>query len=125
MINGEVNIPVALITGAAGGFGQALTAAFVSQGWRVAAGFHRAPVEEGNFIHAVPLDVTSRASVEQAVEKILSHGGRIDALINNAGVIPQHRETTVDGFEMQFAVNHLAYFLLTGLLLEQIGRAHV
>lgn len=86
MINGEVNIPVALITGAAGGLGQALTVAFVSQGWRVAAGFHRAPVEENNFIHAVPLDVTSRASVEQAVEKILSHGGRIDALINNAGV---------------------------------------
>ena len=41
-------------------------------------------------------------------------------LINNAGVIPRRREVTVDGLEMQFAVNHLAYFLLTNLLLPQL-----
>jgi NAD(P)-dependent dehydrogenase (short-subunit alcohol dehydrogenase family) len=41
-------------------------------------------------------------------------------LINNAGVIPRRREVTVDGLEMQLAVNHLAYFLLTNLLLPQL-----
>jgi NAD(P)-dependent dehydrogenase (short-subunit alcohol dehydrogenase family) len=41
-------------------------------------------------------------------------------LINNAGVIPARREVTVDGLEMQFAVNHLAYFLLTNLLLQEL-----
>jgi NAD(P)-dependent dehydrogenase (short-subunit alcohol dehydrogenase family) len=41
-------------------------------------------------------------------------------LINNAGIIPEHRQETVDGLEMQFAVNHLAYFLLTNLLLPQL-----
>ncbi|MBI5772881.1 MAG: SDR family NAD(P)-dependent oxidoreductase [Verrucomicrobia bacterium] len=86
MTEAEANLPLALITGAAGGLGRALTAAFVAQGWRVAAGFHRTPVEEGERIHAVPLDVTSRDSVAQAVEKTLSRWGRIDALINNAGV---------------------------------------
>jgi NAD(P)-dependent dehydrogenase (short-subunit alcohol dehydrogenase family) len=44
----------------------------------------------------------------------------LHVLINNAGVIPQRREVTADGFEMQFAVNHLAYFLLTNLLLPQL-----
>ena len=41
-------------------------------------------------------------------------------LVNNAGLIPRQRETTVDGLEMQFAVNHLAYFLLTNLLLDRL-----
>ncbi|MBE7532920.1 MAG: hypothetical protein HND44_10890 [Chloroflexi bacterium] len=39
-------------------------------------------------------------------------------LINNASVIPRQREVTTDGLERQFAVNHLAYFLLTNLLLD-------
>jgi retinol dehydrogenase 14 len=41
-------------------------------------------------------------------------------LINNAGTIPKERETTADGLEMQLAVNHLAYFLLTNLLLDRL-----
>ena len=44
----------------------------------------------------------------------------LEVLINNAGVIPPRREVTADGLEMQFAVNHLAYFLLTNLLLPQL-----
>ena len=45
---------------------------------------------------------------------------RVHVLVNNAGLIPKQRETTVDGLEMQFAVNHLAYFLLTNLLLDRL-----
>ena len=44
----------------------------------------------------------------------------VHVLVNNAGLIPRQRETTVDGLEMQFAVNHLAYFLLTNLLLDRL-----
>ncbi|SFZ82467.1 NAD(P)-dependent dehydrogenase, short-chain alcohol dehydrogenase family [Devosia enhydra] len=48
---------------------------------------------------------------------------RIDVLINNAGLINARRRVTVDGFEETFAVNHLAHFLLTGLLLEPLRAA--
>jgi 3-oxoacyl-[acyl-carrier protein] reductase len=78
---------VALITGAAGGLGQALLASFAAQGWRVAAGWHQAPLaKETDFIWPVPLDVTCRKQGEAAVNEIISRWGRLDALVNNAGV---------------------------------------
>jgi NAD(P)-dependent dehydrogenase (short-subunit alcohol dehydrogenase family) len=68
----------------------------------------------------VPADLSSQRSVRDAAELIRAAHGRLHVLVNNAGVIPRQRETTVDGLEMQFAVNHLAYFLLTNLLLDRL-----
>jgi retinol dehydrogenase 14 len=68
----------------------------------------------------VPADLSSQRSVRDAAELIRAAYPRVHVLVNNAGVIPRHRETTVDGLEMQFAVNHLAYFLLTNLLLDRL-----
>jgi NAD(P)-dependent dehydrogenase (short-subunit alcohol dehydrogenase family) len=51
---------------------------------------------------------------------MLSTYERIDVLINNAGQVLQHREVTVDGHEATFAVNHLAPYLLTRLLLDRL-----
>jgi NAD(P)-dependent dehydrogenase (short-subunit alcohol dehydrogenase family) len=68
----------------------------------------------------VSADLSSQASIRQAASQIRERYPRLHVLINNAGVIPQQRETTVDGLEMQLAVNHLAYFLLTNLLLPQL-----
>jgi NAD(P)-dependent dehydrogenase (short-subunit alcohol dehydrogenase family) len=76
---------------------------------------HRAPVPL-----VVPADLSSQRSVRDAAETIRAAHPRVHVLVNNAGVIPKQRETTVDGLEMQFAVNHLAYFLLTNLLLDQL-----
>jgi NAD(P)-dependent dehydrogenase (short-subunit alcohol dehydrogenase family) len=67
----------------------------------------------------VTADLSSQASIRQAAGH-LGRYPRLHVLINNAGVIPREREVTVDGLEMQFAVNHLAYFLLTNLLLPQL-----
>jgi retinol dehydrogenase 14 len=65
-------------------------------------------------------DLSSQASIREAAAAIRSRHPRVHVLINNAGVITRRREATVDGFERQFAVNHLAYFLLTNLLLDSL-----
>jgi NAD(P)-dependent dehydrogenase (short-subunit alcohol dehydrogenase family) len=76
----------------------------------------RAPVAPA----VVKADLSSQASIRQAAIELRRLYPHLHVLINNAGVIPQRREVTADGFEMQFAVNHLAYFLLTNLLLPQL-----
>jgi NAD(P)-dependent dehydrogenase (short-subunit alcohol dehydrogenase family) len=68
----------------------------------------------------VAADLSSQASIRQAAAEIQARYPKLHVLINNAGIIPRRREVTVDGLEMQFAVNHLAYFLLTNLLLPQL-----
>lgn len=68
----------------------------------------------------VTADLSSQSSIRQAAAYLRVRHPRLHILINNAGVIPQRREVTVDGLEMQFTVNHLAYFLLTNLLLPQL-----
>jgi NAD(P)-dependent dehydrogenase (short-subunit alcohol dehydrogenase family) len=55
--------------------------------------------------------------VRSLAAQLLSHHDRLDALVNNAGVIVQERKESEDGYEFTFAVNYLAHFLLTNLLL--------
>jgi NAD(P)-dependent dehydrogenase (short-subunit alcohol dehydrogenase family) len=67
------------------------------------------------------MDLSSLDSVRKAADELRAAHPRIDLLINNAGVmyVPT-RETTKDGFEMQFGTNHLGHFALTGLLLDNM-----
>ena len=69
-------------------------------------------------------DLSSMQAVRQAAADIRDRYDRIDVLINNAAIVPPRRGTTVDGFETQFAVNHLAPFLLTKLLLPSLEGGH-
>ncbi|WP_433553544.1 SDR family NAD(P)-dependent oxidoreductase [Micromonospora zamorensis] len=64
------------------------------------------------------LDLTSLESVRAAADGLRAAHPRIDLLINNAGVMYTPKQTTRDGFEMQFGTNHLGHFALTGLLLD-------
>ncbi|XP_071792189.1 retinol dehydrogenase 13-like [Asterias amurensis] len=66
------------------------------------------------------LDLSSLASIRAFAEKIKEEESRLDVLINNAGVMMCPKQSTEDGFEMQFGVNHLGHFLLTNLLLDLI-----
>ncbi|MCV7285196.1 SDR family NAD(P)-dependent oxidoreductase [Mycolicibacterium wolinskyi] len=66
------------------------------------------------------LDVGSLDSVRTAADELRSAYPRIDLLINNAGVMYPPKQTTVDGFELQFGTNHLGPFTLTGLLLDHL-----
>ncbi len=62
------------------------------------------------------LDLGSLKSVQEAADEIRAKHDTIDLLINNAGVMTPPKETTDDGFELQFGTNHLGHFALTGLL---------
>jgi len=65
-------------------------------------------------------DLTSQRQIRSVANEFLEKHPRLDILINNAGLALKNRTLTEDGIEMTFAVNHLAYFLLTNLLLETI-----
>jgi NAD(P)-dependent dehydrogenase (short-subunit alcohol dehydrogenase family) len=62
-------------------------------------------------------DLSSLSEVRGLAEQIVSKHDRLDVLVNNAGIIAREREETADGVELTFAVNYLAHFLLTNLLL--------
>ncbi|QKV79918.1 SDR family NAD(P)-dependent oxidoreductase [Amycolatopsis sp. Hca4] len=64
------------------------------------------------------LDLASLESVRAAAADLHATLPKIDLLINNAGVMYPPRQTTRDGFELQFGTNHLGHFALTGLLLD-------
>lgn len=66
------------------------------------------------------LDLGSLASVRESAAQMAADYPRIDLLINNAGVMYPPKQTTADGFELQFGTNHLGHFALTGLLLNNL-----
>jgi NAD(P)-dependent dehydrogenase (short-subunit alcohol dehydrogenase family) len=65
-------------------------------------------------------DLASQASVRRLAGELLSRYPRIDVLVNNAGGLNSARRMTPDGVELTWAVNHLAPFLLTTLLLDRL-----
>ena len=70
------------------------------------------------------LDLSSLASFTALGEELNAEGRPIDVLINNAGVMtPPERDTTTDGFELQFGANHLGHFALTGHVLPLLRAA--
>ncbi len=74
-----------------------------------------AGTEQVTFVLA---DLSSQADVRRLAREFKDKYSRLDILVNNAGAIFSRRETTVDGFERTWALNHLAYFLLTQELLD-------
>lgn len=68
-------------------------------------------------------DLSSQTDIRRMAQVYLDTGKPIDVLLNNAGVVNMERRVTVDGFEETWAVNHLAYFLLTNLWLDRIKQS--
>jgi len=71
-----------------------------------------------NSVDLLVADLSSQQSIRQLVENFKQHYKQLYVLINNAGVFMLTRRETVDGLEITFAVNYLAPFLLTNLLLD-------
>lgn len=65
-------------------------------------------------------DLSSQSDIHRLTDEFKAKYDRLHVLVNNAGGIFSKRETTVDGLEMTFALDHLAYFLLTNLLLDTL-----
>jgi len=83
-----------------------------------AAAARLAAAAPGATVSVVRLDLASLDSVRAAAAEILAARDRLDLLINNAGLMWPAFGKTADGFELQFGINHLGHFALTGLLLE-------
>lgn len=114
----------AVVTGASSGIGLETVRALATMGARVmmvvrseqrgqdAIAKIRATAPDAK-LELVLADLYSLAEVRKAGGELRSRCDRIDVLVNNAGLIHNQRELTVDGFERTFALNHLAGFLLT------------
>jgi len=74
-------------------------------------------------VEVVRGDFARQADVRRVADELIARTEAIHVLVNNAGVTMMKRTTTPDGLETTFAVNHLAYFLLTGLLLPRLRTA--
>jgi len=124
-----MNGKVCVVTGATSGIGKAAAATLARMGGQVVLvgrdqGRAEATAAEIGANAAVPpkVEIADLASMEQvrALAGRLASLERIDVLINNAGLVLGERRVTEDGFEHVFAVNHLAPFLLTNLLLPKL-----
>jgi len=122
---------LAIVTGATAGVGKYTALGLARLGFavlitgrdaaRLAAA--KAWIEAGHPGATVTTEQADFASLRQVramAGRILANHAAIPLLVNNAGLIMTHRETTEDGFEMTWQVNHLAPFLLTGLLLPAL-----
>ena len=88
---------VVIVTGAGGGLGNALVVEFAAKGWRVVGGFHGTPPPgENEQIFNAALDVTSAVAITAAVDEVLSRWGRIDVLVNNAGLTDDQASWQMD-----------------------------
>jgi NAD(P)-dependent dehydrogenase (short-subunit alcohol dehydrogenase family) len=77
--------------------------------------------ESGNkLVEYLVADLSSQAQICTIANKYYEHHDRLDVLVNNAGGVFLQRKLSVDGIEMTFALNHLAYFLLTNLMIEAL-----
>ncbi|KAF2111559.1 hypothetical protein BDV96DRAFT_461303, partial [Lophiotrema nucula] len=74
---------------------------------------------KGN-LEVIEMDMESLNSVKKAAKEILAKTKQLNILVNNAGIMACPESRSKDGFELQFAVNHLAHFTLTSLLLPTL-----
>ena len=122
---------IALVTGASAGIGLQTALGLAGGGLRVVmAGRDRARLERARLFVAertgsrslemALADFASLAQVRRLAADVLAAGDRLDVLVNNAGLIAPRYQLSEDGYELTIAVNHLAPFLLTNLLLDRL-----
>jgi NAD(P)-dependent dehydrogenase (short-subunit alcohol dehydrogenase family) len=122
---------LAVVTGASSGIGLHTAIGLARTGMRVVmAGRDRSRIKAArrlvgersgsDRIDIALADFSRLGDVRRLADEILAEYGRLDVLVNNAGLCSPHYRFSADGFELTFAVNHLAPFLLTNLLLDRL-----
>jgi NAD(P)-dependent dehydrogenase (short-subunit alcohol dehydrogenase family) len=130
-LNTSMQGKVCIVTGANSGIGKATAMGLAQMGATVVMvcrnqdkgekAQNEIKEKSGNdAIDLILADLSSQASILQLAENIQQRYLQLHVLINNAGAVNLRRRETTDGFEMTFAVNYLAPFLLTNLLLEKL-----
>jgi retinol dehydrogenase-14 len=133
-VNGGMGGKVILITGGTSGIGKAAATALAGMGANVVItgrneergrrALQEIREESGNDgVELMLADLAVQSEVRRLAEEFREHHDRLDVLINNAGLVLSERTETPDGIEMQLAINHLAPFLLTNLLLDLLKKS--
>lgn len=121
---------IAVITGGGRGIGTEVARGLLKANMIVIMGIRKPDVakklsetmENGENLHAFPLDLQSLKSVKEFAHNILKKYPQIHILVNNAGIMFGDYKLTEDGIETQLAVNHIGHFYLTHLLLPALKR---
>ncbi len=122
---------VVVITGATSGIGEVAADRLAQKGARivfVARDHERGEATRkhlraiaGHTDHTVHYaDLSKISEMKRVAQEIADSERQIDVLINNAGALFNSRQVSADGLEMTFAVNHMAYFVMTNMLLERL-----
>lgn len=130
----DSNSPVAVITGASSGIGKEVAKALAAQGWRVigtgrdaqrmaAAEDAIREVSATGEVEMLAADLSLMADAARLAREIAARTDRLDLLVNNAGGMCAELVMTEEGYEQNFAANHLGPFLLTDRLLPLLRSA--
>jgi len=114
----------AIVTGASGGIGAGLVAAFLKQGYNVVATSRHASqsLTPSASVVAVDGDITQQDTALQAVNAAVEHFGTVDVLVNNAGIVVKKPFTdyTIDDFNALVSTNLLGFFHMTQAVVKQM-----
>lgn len=126
---------IAIVTGANSGIGKATTLGLLKAGYHVGMVCRNPQKAEAakkeliaqtgkDSIEIFIADLSKTADIRKVAEEIRNLYDHIDRLVNNAGMLPNsERETSIDGWELTFAINHMSYFTLTQELLPLLKNA--
>jgi retinol dehydrogenase-14 len=129
--NGGMGGKTALVTGGTSGIGKASAVAFAAMGANVVIvgrNLERGEAalrdikgqSHSDSVELMLADLSVQGEVRRLADQFLERHERLDVLANNAGLVQSRRTETADGIETTLAVNHLAPFLLTNLLLDRL-----